>query len=360
MYNIGGYLVRHKMVKLSYILQLVIFTFVLFFPTVGHAENFPYSLNYDLNSDGTVAVIPLNSNIVGAAKEFVQQLQASSIIHVSAMVYAPPELPPYMVLSGNPPDLQQALALLQKLLPDTMPAYLIVISASLRELTQSASSYIGLNPIPTVTGRATTDWSKTTGSSITRTDIQHVEANSSDILALNEGLNNSKVLVSSEVYTPNGIKAYISNIKSVPIFSTDNAGNVQTQFQNLETSISVLPTVIEYNADKPETSRIRADVEVKVSIISGSVAFKSVSAPEYSIKTMTTTRMLPADNQSYIIGTFVTDSDTKTISRVPILGQLPLLKYLFSQEQKSTQRNTAVLTLAVRLLPLFPAAEPSH
>jgi type II secretory pathway component GspD/PulD (secretin) len=347
---------KHK--ALTFILQIAVFTFMtLFFTTMGYAEDSPNTLNYDLNSDGTVAIVPLNITIVDAAKDLVQQLQTSNILHISAMVYAPPSLSPYMVLSGNQSDLQEVLRMLQRILPNKTPAYLIIISASLRELTQSTSHYIGLNLVPSITGKATIDWSSGTGSSRIRTNTQQLTATSADLLSLNEALNNSKVLVASEVYTPNGIKAQISNVKSVPIFSTDSQGNVQTQFQNLETSISVTPTVVNYNENKPEESIIRIDVEVKASIISGTSTYKSVSAPEYSVKTMTTVRVLPADNQSYVIGSFITDSDVKSTSGVPILGKLPLLKYLFSQEHVEKQRNTAILALAVRMLPMVPPAK---
>lgn len=324
-----------------------------FFMTIGYAEDSSNALNYSLSSDGTVAIVPLNITIVDAAKDFVLQLQNSNILHISAIVYAPSSLPPYMILSGSPLDLQEAMKMLQKLLPKQMPTYLIIISASLRELTQSVSHYIGLNPIPSVIGKSTINWGTNSSGQQGHTSTQ-LEANYTDLLSANEALNKSKVLVASEVYTPNGIKAQISNVKSVPIFSTDSQGNVETQFQNLETSISVTPAVVNYNDNKPEESIIRVDVEVKVSIISGNSTFKSVSAPEYSVKTMTTVRMLPADNQGYVIGSFITDSDTKSTSGVPILGKLPLLKYLFSQEHIDKQRNTAILTLAVRLLPTTP------
>ena len=349
---------KNRIITLISLFQLTFFLlFLPSFTTPAYAENVLNNPKYDVSSDGTVAIIPININMVTAAKDFVQQLQTSNVIRVSSMVYAPPGLPPYMLLSGSPNDLQQALEVMQRLFADHTSTHLIIIAASLRELTQSNSRYIGINPVPTLTGRMTIDWNRSTDIPSTRTDTKHLEATSSDIVSLNEALNNSKVLVSSEVYTPNGIKSQISNIKSVPIFSTDNQGNVQTQFQNLETSISVIPTVIEYNEEKPEDSIIRVDVDIKVSIISGSSAMKGVSAPESSVKTMTTTRMLPADNHSYVIGTFITDNDTKSTSGVPILGKIPLLKYLFSQEHTEKQRNTAVLTLAVRLLPL-PSIEP--
>lgn len=344
---------NRKIIHSVFMVCMFVFINVIFIKSV-YAEEM-----IDLRNDNLVSgiqIIPLDNSMVNAAKEFVQQLQTSNVVRVAAMIYAPPGLPPYMVLSGSPEDLQQAMELQQSLLPDKVASPLIIIAASLRELTRLNSRDIGIDFVPNVTGTLIADKTTTSGVGI-QTVTKHIEASSNDMVGLEHGLNNSKVLVSSEVYTPNGVKAQISNIKSVPIFSTDAQGNVQTQYQNLETSIAVVPTLIQYNALKPEESTLRLDVEVKVSIISGTSLFKGVSAPEYSVKTMTTTRVLIADNRSNVIGTFVTDSDTKTRSGVPVLGSLPLLKYLFSRESTQQQRNTAVLTLAVRLLPMPVSAQ---
>lgn len=322
--------------------------------SVSCAEEAP---TYDLDSSQTMMVIPLDNSAVAPAKEFAQQIQASSMVHVSAMVYAPPGIPASLVLSGSPSDLQQALALYQKLTAKGTGGHLIVIAASLRELTSSDRSTVGLRPVPTVSGSSTANWGRSSDSPHIKSNSQSVTGNWTDVAALNDTLGKSKVLVSSEVYTPNGIKAQISNIKSVPIFSADSSGNVQTQYQNLETSISVVPTIIKYSPDKPQESLVRVDVDVKVSIVSDTLTFKNYSAPEYSAKTLSTTRILTADNQSNVIGTFITDSDLKTTSGIPVLGELPLLKYLFSKETKEKVRNTAVLTLSVRLLPMLSAKD---
>lgn len=315
----------------------------------GYAEEQPAS---DFDSAGSMVIIPLENSAVDTAKEFVQQIQASNIVHISAMVYAPPGVDAKLVLSGSQPDLQQALELYQKLLPKETSRHLVVIAASLRELTNSSTYNVGMRPIPTVDGISITNWGRENDGSRIKNNTQTVTSTWTDIADLNEVLSKSKVLVSSEVYTPNGVKAHIADVKSVPTFSTDSNGNIQTQYQNLETSIGVVPTIIRYNPEKPEESLVLVDVEVKVSIISGKQIFKNFSAPEYSVKNMTTTRILTADNRSSVIGTFVTDRDVKTIAGVPILGKLPLLKYLFSHELKEKERNTAVLTLSVRLLPM--------
>lgn len=230
--------------------------------------------------------------------------------------------------------------------------YLVVIAASLRELTKSVTNDVGINPVPIVGATATYNSGRENDGSQINNNTTTVTGTWSDMAALTDELNKSKVLVSSEVYTPNGVKAQIANTKSVPAFSTDSNGNVQTQYQNLETSISVVPTIIKYNPEKPEQSLVQVDVDVKVSVISETLTHKNYTAPVYSVKTLATTRMLTANNQTNVVGTFVTDNDVKTVTRVPILGELPLLKYLFSKEHKDKERCTAVLTLSVRLLPV--------
>lgn len=309
----------------------------------------------EFDSTGTIMIIPLDVNVVGAAKEFVQQVQTSSVLHVSATVYAPPGIAPKLVMSGGQDDLRQALEIFRKLVPQRANRHLVVISAALLEIKNADKLNVGVNAVPVVGATSTFNWGRNNDGSHSKNNAHQVTGTWTDAVALNDALSKSKVLVSSEVYTPSGVKAQISDVQSVPTFSADNNGNVQTQYQNLETSINVIPTVLKFDGDKPEESQIRVDVDVKVSIISGDDTFKSVSAPEYSVKTMTTTRVLNADGKSYVIGAFTTDSNIKNVSGIPLLGKLPLLKYLFSQEYTQRERNTAVLTLSVRLLPVPPS-----
>lgn len=354
---------RNNTIQRGFIHTLLLVLLLSFsFHSAGYAEEEPA---FDYDSSGSMVIIPLENSAVDAAKEFVQQIQASNVVRISAMVYAPPGTAAKLVLSGSQSDLQQALELYQKLVYKKTSGHLVVIAASLRELTKSDIHDVGLNLFPTIGAISKSTWARgkersqnDDSSPLTMTknwtDNRSLEVNGTwtDMANLNKDLNKSKVLVSSEVYTSNGVKAQISNVKSVPIFTSDSNGNVATQYENLETSIGVVPTIIKYNPEKPEESLIRVDVEVKVSIISSTQTFRNYSAPEHSVKTMTTTRMLTADNQSNVIGTFVTDSDVKRTSGIPILGKLPLLKYLFSQEHKEKERSTAVLTLSVRLLPV--------
>ena len=172
-----------------------------------------------------------------------------------------------------------------------------------------------------------------------------------NVLVADESLSQGKALVASQVFTPNGVKAEISDVQHEPVFSLDTYGNVQTEYQDLETTIEVVPMVVSFEPEAPASSKVRLDIAVKVSIISGEKRTGDVTAPQYSDKSFQTTRVFPADGRTYLVGSFVSDSDINSRSGVPGLSKIPILKYLFSQKTTTRTRSYALLTLAVNVLP---------
>jgi len=337
----------------------------------GNQDNVPSAVHYSLSLDGTTATILLDRENAEAVRELVNQLtQNGNLGNVKAMVYLPQGQVPILILTGKQGEVKEKLDFIRHLLPDGKQKHLVVISAALRELTEEDALSIGLNLSPDLLGLTTTG--TTAAMAVATGDGKpdysallqlNLDQPLSNFVQLNEVMNRGKVLVSSDVYTPNGTKAQISNLQQVPIFSTDNNGNVMTQYQQLETSITVIPTTLNYREDKPEESEIRIDATVKASIITSEHTFKATTAPEYTTKNYTTTRVLKANNQTYLVGSYVTDQNYKTNVGLPILSQIPLLKYLFSMEENRKQRTAAILTLAVRLVPLKnaildPSAQP--
>jgi type II secretory pathway component GspD/PulD (secretin) len=344
---------KTKIIKRPCSCLIIIALFGIFaVPVIGFSENASNNEFSYHNSDGSIVSISFDTDMIIAATELAQKMQTSGLVRL-ATVLVPPGTAPQLILIGEPANLQNAYALVKHLFLNKTDKHLVVINATLTEITLTNSSDIGLNLVPSIGGNISLTWDNTSNTSQGNVQV-NVQGNLPDIILLNKSLNKGDVLMSSEVYTPNGVKAEISNIKNVPIFSTDKLGNVQTQFQNLETSVSVTPIISSYNSDKPDESLIRVDVIVKVSTISGNHMNKGVSAPEYSVKTMTTTRLLRANNQRNVVGIFSSDEKLNSTSGIPILGELPLLKYLFSEKSSQKQKNAAVLTLSVYLLPNQP------
>ena len=345
---------RHRIPAL--IFSLLVAALLCLPPLTVYGADDGEGVSYRVNAERTMIAIPLDASAATGAKDIIDQLQRSRnlpsvTLFVSTVSGAAPEL---IIAGDNEYDVEKVFQMFRMMFAETAKQkHLVVISASLKELTDRDLRSIGINLVPTVNARGYYDFGRDRFNPSRDYDqtVGTIEAQLSDALKLSDTKDKSKILVSSEVYTPNGLKGQVSSVQRLPVFSTDRNGNVQTEFTDLETSISVTPTILQYNRDKPEDSSVKLDVAVKVSVISGSKRMGNVSAPEYTVKNMNTTRVFKANGQSGIVGTFVTDGNIHGRSGVPILSEIPLLKYLFSQETTEKVRNIAILTLAVRILP---------
>jgi type II secretory pathway component GspD/PulD (secretin) len=316
-------------------------------------------LNFKLSPDGTVATILFDRESIDAMRGLITQLEQNGYLgKVKGIVYSATGITPMLILLGEKEELHQKIELLKQFLPDQTQAHMVVISASLRELTEDDITNIGLTLTPDILGATvTTNAQMTFLSSNPAQYTLDAQAQLSGIpiskiFQLNETLDRGRVLVSSEVYTRNGTKALLTNMQQVPIFSTDSNKNIMTSYQQLETSVDVVPTTIDYKKDMPGESQVRVDVLVKISVITGWSSSGVANAPLYTTKTFATTRVLKANNERYVVGTFVNDGQYKKQIGVPLLSKIPIIKYLFSQDSNQIERRVAILTLAVRLVPM--------
>lgn len=316
-------------------------------------------LNFKLSPDGTVATILFDRESIEAMRALIMQLEQNGHLgKVKGIVYSSTGITPMLILMGEKEELQQKVELLKQFLPDQTQAHMVVISASLRELTEEDAMNIGLTLMPDLLGATVSTTSRMNFQSSNpaeytldaRAELTSIPV--TKIFQLNEALDRGRVLVSSEVYTRNGTKALLTNTQQVPIFSTDSNKNVMTSYQQLETSVDVVPTTIDYKKDTPVESQVRVDVLVKISVITGWSTYGSASAPYYTTKSFATTRVLKANNERYVVGTFVNDGAYKNQYGIPLLSKIPILRYFFSQDSTKMERKVAILTLAVKLIPM--------
>ncbi len=316
-------------------------------------------LNFKLSPDGTIATMLFDRESAEAMRGLISQLeQNGNLGKVKGIVYSAAGFTPMLILLGQKEEVLRKVDLLKQFLPDQNQAHMVVIAASLRELSEDDAMNIGLTLSPDIIGATLSSSAQMIKNPSQSADYSFAGSADlasipiSNIIQLNEALNRSKVLVSSEVYTRNGTKALLTNAQQVPIFSTDSNKNVMTSYQQLETSVDVIPTTIDYRKEAPQESQVRVDVLVKISVVTGQHSFGAATAPEYTTKTFATTRVLKANNERYVVGTFVNDGQYKTQFGIPLLSKIPILKYLFSRDGTRSQRNVAILTLAVKLIPM--------
>ena len=127
--------------------------------------------------------------------------------------------------------------------------------------------------------------------------------------------------------------------KAFPIFkitpgSANSPAGADVTYTNLGTILTVTPRIAANN-------NVFLRVIPEVSDIAGqdkqTLDGKPNTANIYSIRRMDTSVMIPSGN-TLVMGGMISDSHTKGMSKVPILGDAPLLGGLFRHQKKERQK----------------------
>jgi len=160
---------------------------------------------------------------------------------------------------------------------------------------------------------------------------------------------NARVLASPKLVTLNGKEASMLSGTRIPyqtgqtVFATGAAAPTTTvQHEEVGIKLAITPLI---NADGYITVRIRPEV----SSITG---FRGTSAdlPVVATRQAETTVRLK-DGNTVLIGGLLSEEETTNITRVPLLGDIPLLGRLFQHSKTTKAKRDLVIEVTPRLLP---------
>jgi len=320
-------------------------------------ENIP-----DIVVENGTVMLPIvhgNEQAVTGLLPYVQQMP--EFANMTIALLQPKGAPAMVLLSGADESWLRAAAIkLQGLLQESGRPHRLIISAYLRELDIANNETTGI------------DWSSITGnltfgvSALNRV-VGLNPTTKTDTIAyglatpangyygfdaqLTRSLSKSRVIMGSNLYTPNGIQGEILSQTIVPLQTTDSNGNSTLTSQTISSDVKITPTIVKYNAENPSQSVIRLDIFMQMALVTGTVQVGSSSAKEFSTKTLTTMGFVKPDSSVYVVGVFAGDTETTSITGIPVLMNIPILKYLFSQTTKQLTHKVGVLTVSVRILP---------
>ena len=169
-------------------------------------------------------------------------------------------------------------------------------------------------------------------------------------LLIREG--NARVLANPKLATLNGKEATMLVGQRIPflvsgtVFAGGGAAPVQSvQREEVGIKLSITPLI---NADGYITTVIKPEV-------SSVTGFKGNNAdlPIIATRQASTTVRLK-DGSSVIIGGLLSEEKTVSITRVPILGSIPLLGLLFQHQSITTTKKDLVIEVTPRILPEQP------
>jgi general secretion pathway protein D len=276
-----------------------------------------------------------------------------------------------LVVRGTPDQ----IALAEKLVEDLDKARPeVVVDIAVLQISKDRSRTLGLSPptsatitlqnniSATTTSTSTTTGSTTTGSSSTglelntlgnlnATDFQ-VSIGSANLSAV-MGDTDTKMLQNPQVRALDNQKATLKIGERVPVatgsFQPGIGGVginplVNTQFQYLDVgvNIDVTPHV---HADREVTLKIT----MEISSVVGQSSIGGISQPIIGQKKIEHEIRLK-DGEPSLIGGIFDDSQTRSLSGIPGLAQIPILGYLFGQTQQDKSSDETVFAITPHII----------
>ncbi|RKY21543.1 MAG: hypothetical protein DRQ55_04020 [Planctomycetota bacterium] len=163
------------------------------------------------------------------------------------------------------------------------------------------------------------------------------------IISLLQTIGAAELLSSPKITVLNGHRARLTTGDKLPIFETKGTVNnptVSTKFEPTGVSIELVPYIV---AD----DLLRIDLSIDVSTQTGSEPLVlngiSVDSPIISQRTAGTTLHVYSD-QTFALGGLKSTVQVEQLTKVPLLGDIPLLGWLF-KSRSSTTRKTEILFL---------------
>jgi general secretion pathway protein D len=206
---------------------------------------------------------------------------------------------------------------------------------------------------------STTSGGTTTGSSggtLNFNDLQHLNSTNYAVqidpvkaVALFSD-NDSKVLQSPRIRATDNEKATLKIADKVPIatgsFGTPvgigtatGAIGVNTQFTYTDVGV-----ILEITPRVHPDGQVTLKTVMEISNVSGNSTIGGISQPIISTRRVEHTIRL-ADGEVNLLGGIMEEQDQKTTSGTPFLSQIPILKYIFSQENHEHITNEIVFLL---------------
>lgn len=170
---------------------------------------------------------------------------------------------------------------------------------------------------------------------------------------------NADVLSQPKMAVLNGHRAVVDAGSKTPVLQPvlGTAGNltqVQVRYENTGVSLIVTPYLL-------MDDMIQVDITAEVSFVSGFVesGATGILNPIFSTRNASTVVNV-RDGQTFAIGGLISTDEIEVVRKVPILGDIPLLGYLFKTRQVTERQSQVIFFVTPRLIrAAAPLLDPS-
>jgi general secretion pathway protein D len=278
-----------------------------------------------------------------------------------------------LVVRGTPDQ----IALAEKLVDDLDKARPeVIIDIAVMQVSKDKSRTLGLSPptsatvqlqsnlnptSSTTTGTTTGITTGTTGSTgLSLNEIATLDATNfavtipSASLSLVMGDTDTKLIQNPQIRSLDGQKASLKIGSRLPVatgsFQPGIGGvginplvNTQFQYIDVGVNIDVTPHV---HADREVTLKITMEISSEI----GQASIGGITQPIIGQKKVDLGEIRLRDGESSLIGGIMDDSQTKSLSGIPGLAQIPILKYLFGQTTTDHSQDETVFAITPHVI----------
>ncbi len=264
-----------------------------------------------------------------------------------------------LVIRDTPEHVRMAEKLVASL---DVPQSEVIMEVEVLEITHSLAEQLGINYPSSVSFTATKPGGGTGG--LVLSDIGKQNKNTIAVSSLGISVDLSKtvgvgnLLASPRIRARNKEKAKILVGNRLPVVtsgtSATTGGSFSTsnvQYLDVGLTLEVQPTI--HND---------GNVAIKVALEVSSIV-KQISVPignggttlAYEIGTRNTTTLLELkDGETQVLAGLIQDSDRRSSTRIPLLGDLPILGRLFGSNGTTREKNEIVLSITPRVIRTQP------
>jgi general secretion pathway protein D len=171
----------------------------------------------------------------------------------------------------------------------------------------------------------------------------------SAVLSFLNSDSSTKVISTPRTVTLDNEPARIEVVRATPIINVtagtaNTTGGSTINYTNLGVILQVTPRISANDfvnlKVQPEVSRFFDTVTKQIGTQNGSPSI--FQADEYDIRKLETRVVIPSGN-TLVLGGLITDNLGNQSTKVPILGDMPLLGVAFRSEAKSRQKNNLLI-----------------
>jgi general secretion pathway protein D len=161
-------------------------------------------------------------------------------------------------------------------------------------------------------------------------------------------LNNAKVLSMPSVVTYDNSAATLQSLQDAAVGSQAelSSGSLQQGFDGYESAGVTLVVSPHISADE----YLRLDIELEVSSFQGDTSVSSTGLPPPRQRNIINTTIALPNEHTVVMGGLIGEDETLSESKVPLLGDIPVLGYLFKNKTRTKVKRNLFIFVTPHIL----------